>query len=139
MHDATLLEILTENKIVAVVGLSPKPDRASHRVAQYLQRMGYRIIPVNPGFDEILGERSYARLEDIPQKVDIVDVFRKSEDTPPVAESAVRIGARVLWLQLGIANEVAASIAQTGGLTVVQDRCIKIEHERLLGQGGEPE
>ncbi len=139
MHDATLLEILTENKIVAVVGLSPKPDRASHRVAQYLQRMGYRIIPVNPGFDEILGEKSYARLEDIPQKVDIVDVFRKSEDTPPVAESAVRIGARVLWLQLGIANEVAASIAQTGGLTVVQDRCIKIEHERLLGQGGEPE
>lgn len=135
MHDETLMNILSQNHVIAVVGMSPKPDRASHRVALYLRDHGYRIIPVNPGFKEILGETCYPDLESIPanEKVDIVDVFRKSEDTPPIAESAVRIGARVLWLQLGIANEVAASIAESGGLIVVQDRCMKIEHERLIG------
>ena len=107
----------------------------SHRVALYLRDHGYRIIPVNPGFNQILGETCYPDLESIPgtEKVGIVDVFRKPDDTPPIAESAVRIGARVLWLQLGIVNEVAASIAESGGLVVVQDRCMKIEHERLIG------
>ena len=135
MNDEALMNILTQNHVIAVVGMSPKPERASHRVALYLRDHGYRIIPVNPGFNEILGETCYPDLESIPQteKVDIVDVFRKPDDTPPVAESAVRIGARVLWLQLGIVNEVAASIAESGGLVVVQDRCMKIEHERLIG------
>ncbi len=125
-------EILKTSRTIAVVGLSPKEDRASHEVAAYMQKHGYRIIPVHPQATEILGEKVYARLEDIPESVDIVDVFRKSDDTPPVAESAVRIGARVLWLQLGIANEVAASIAEAGGLQVVQDRCIKIEHAKRM-------
>jgi predicted CoA-binding protein len=135
MNDEALMNILTQNHVIAVVGMSPKPERASHRVALYLRDHGYRIIPVNPGFNEILGETCYPDLESIPEteKVDIVDVFRKPDDTPPVAESAVRIGARVLWLQLGIVNEVAASIAESGGLVVVQDRCMKIEHERLIG------
>ncbi len=126
-------EILKTSRTIAVVGLSPKEDRASHEVAAYMQKHGYRIIPVHPQATEILGEKVYARLEDIPESVDIVDVFRKSDDTPPVAESAVRIGAKVLWLQLGIANEVAASIAEAGGLQVVQDRCIKIEHAKRMG------
>ena len=125
-------EILKTSRTIAVVGLSPKEDRASHEVAAYMQKHGYRIIPVHPQATEILGEKVYARLEDIPESVDIVDVFRKSDDTPPVAESAVRIGAKVLWLQLGIANEVAASIAEAGGLQVVQDRCIKIEHAKRM-------
>ena len=125
-------EILKTSRTIAVVGLSPKEDRASHQVAAYMKQHGYRIIPVHPQAAEILGEKVYARLEDIPEAVDIVDVFRKSDDTPPVAESAVRIGAKVLWLQLGIANEVAASIAQAGGLKVVQDRCIKIEHAERM-------
>lgn len=128
-----ITEILKTSRTIAVVGLSPKADRASHEVAAYLQRHGYRIIPVHPQATEILGEKVYARLEDIPEAVDIVDVFRKPDDTPPVAESAVRIGAKVLWLQLGIANEVAASIALAGGLKVVQDRCIKIEHAERMG------
>jgi hypothetical protein len=133
MNQDSIDEILSESRTIAVVGLSPKPERASHEVAQYLQNHGYRIIPVHPSADTILGEKVYARLEDIPEPVDIVDVFRRAEDTPPVAESAVRIGAKTLWLQLGIINEVAASIAAAGGLNVVQDRCIKIEHQRQMG------
>lgn len=133
MSEPDIDRILSESRTIAVVGLSPKPDRASYHVAQYLQGHGYRIIPVHPQADTILGEKVYARLEDIPDPVDIVDVFRRSDDTPPVAESAVRIGAKTLWLQLGISNEVAASIAAAGGLRVVQDRCIKIEHEGRMG------
>lgn len=118
--------------IVAVVGLSPRPERASYQVAQFLQQQGWRIVPVNPGVDRVLNEISYARLEDIPATipVDIVDVFRRAEDTPAIAHSAVAIGARVLWLQLGIISEEAAQIARSGGLAVVMDRCIKIELER---------
>lgn len=132
MTDDQTQEILRRYHTIAVVGLSPKPERASYQVAQYLQDHGYRIIPVYPRAGKILGETVYARLEDIPFPIDIVDVFRKAEDTPAVAESAVRIGAKVLWLQLGIASEVARSIAETGGLGVIEDRCMKIEHERLL-------
>lgn len=126
--------ILKESHTIAVVGLSPKEDRASYRVAQYMQSHGYRIIPVHPQAEEILGEKVFARLEDIQEPVDIVDVFRKAEDTPPVAESAVRIGAKTLWLQLGIANEVAEAIAGSGGLQYVEDHCLKIEHERWKGE-----
>lgn len=133
VSDAEVQDILLNSHTVAVVGLSPKPDRASHQVAQYLQEHGYRIIPVHPGAETILGERVYQRLEDIPEPVDIVDVFRKADDTPPVAESAVRIGAKCLWLQLGIVNEVAEAIARAAGLAFVQNRCIKIEHGKGIG------
>lgn len=127
----SISRILTENHNVAVVGLSSKPNRDSFQVAQYLQEHGYRILPVNPMETEVLGEKAYPRLEEIPSDipVHIVDVFRRAEDTPAIAKSAVERGARVLWLQLGIVNEQAREIAQSGGLHVVMDRCIKIELE----------
>ncbi len=133
MSEARIDELLKSSRTIAVVGLSPKPERDSYRVAQYMQDHGYRIIPVYPRGETILGEKVYARLEDIPEPVDVVDVFRKAEDTPPVAESAVRIGAKALWLQLGIENEVAEAIAVAGGLEFVQNKCMKIEHQRRLG------
>ncbi len=126
-------DILEQSRTIAVVGLSPKPERASYKVAAYMQSQGYRIIPVYPREDKILGETVYRRLEDIPQAVDIVDVFRNSDDTPPVAESSVRIGAKCLWLQLGIQNDVSQGIAEAGGLEYVENRCIKIEHEMRMG------
>lgn len=129
MSDQAVRQILSEAKTVAVVGLSPKPTRDSHLVAQYLQNHGYRIIPVYPREETILGEQVYRRLEDIPEPPDIVDVFRKSEETPAIAEAAVRIGAKLLWLQLGVENEVARSIAEAGGLSVVENQCIKVEHQ----------
>lgn len=123
-------ELLADTKTVAVVGCSPKPERDSHRVAAYLQGVGYRMIPVNPGHDEILGERCYPSLADIPGEliIDIVDVFRRSEAVPPIAEAAIERGARALWLQLGVRSPVAERRAAEAGLTVVSDRCIKIEH-----------
>lgn len=130
-----LKELLERSNTIAVVGLSDKPDRTSYMVAEAMQAKGYRIIPVNPNAETILGEKCYAALADIPEPVDIVNVFRRSEHTPPVAEEAVAIGAKALWLQLGIANEEAASIAHEGGLFVVMDRCIKVEDSILLPQG----
>lgn len=130
-----LKELLEHSNTIAVVGLSDKLDRTSYMVSQAMQAKGYRIIPVNPNAETILGEKCYATLRDIPEPVDIVNVFRRSEHTPPVAEEAVAIGAKSLWLQLGIANEEAASIAQDGGLFVVMDRCIKVEDSILLPQG----
>jgi Predicted CoA-binding protein len=130
-----LKELLERSNTIAVVGLSDKPDRTSYLVSQAMQAKGYRIIPVNPNADTILGEKSYATLRDIPEPVDIVNVFRRSEHTPPVAEEAVAIGAKALWLQLGIANEETAAIAQEGGLFVVMDRCIKVEDSILLPHG----
>ncbi|RAP78694.1 CoA-binding protein [Paenibacillus montanisoli] len=128
--------ILEESTVVAVVGLSDKPDRTSYMVSQAMQAKGYRIIPVNPaGADTILGEKNYASLKDIPFPVDIVNVFRRSEHTPPVAEEAAAIGAKTLWLQLGIANDEAAAIAQAGGVQVIMDRCIKVEDSILLPNG----
>ncbi len=134
MSQANIPEILEQSRTIAVVGLSPNPDRPSHDVARYLKQQGYRVIPVHPQADEILGEKVYRRLEDIPESIDIVDVFRRAEDTPSVAEAAVRVGARTLWLQLGIENDVAEAIASAGGLNVVQNRCLKIEHRRLMGE-----
>ncbi|UUZ86776.1 CoA-binding protein [Paenibacillus sp. P26] len=129
-------EILKAAGTVAVVGLSDKPDRVSHMVAEAMQKKGYRIIPVNPTVEgTILGETCYASLSDIPEPVDIVNVFRRSEQTVPVAEEAVKIKAKVLWPQLGIYNEEAASIAEAGGLEVIMDRCIKVEDSILLPGG----
>lgn len=127
--------ILEKSMTVAVVGLSDKPDRVSYMVSEAMQAKGYTIIPVNPNADMILGQKSYASLKDIPVPVDIVNVFRRSEHTPPVAEEAVAIGAKTLWLQLGISNEEAAAIAAAGGLEVIMDRCIKVEDSILLPGG----
>lgn len=120
-------EILESAGNIAVVGLSDKPERTSHMVAQAMQARGYRIIPVNPNATEILGEKCYPSLSAIPEPVHIVDVFRRSEEVLPIAEEAVKIGAKVFWLQTGIVNEEAAKTAAEGGLEVVMDRCIKVE------------
>jgi predicted CoA-binding protein len=124
-------EILTQYKTIAVVGLSPNRMRPSHGVSQYMQSQGYRIIPVNPGHAEILGETAYRTLEDIPEPVEIVNVFRRSEEVGPVVDSAIAIGAKAVWLQEGIRNDVAAARAAAAGLAVVQDRCILKEHMHL--------
>lgn len=128
-------EILEQAGNIAVVGLSDKSDRTSYMVAAAMQQKGYRIIPVNPSVQgEILGEKVYASLSDIPEPIDIVNVFRRSEHTPEVAREAVQIGAKVLWLQQGIVSEEAGSIAAEGGLIVIMDRCIKVEDSILLGK-----
>jgi predicted CoA-binding protein len=129
--DAELKDLLTHARTIAMVGASSNPDRASHGIMLQLQGVGYRVIPVNPKEPEILGERAYASLSDIPEPVDIVDVFRRSEDTPPIADEAVKIGAKALWLQPGISNEDAAARAKAGGLMVVMDACISVAHVTL--------
>jgi hypothetical protein len=125
--------VLSGTKTIAMVGLSPKKQRPSNFVASYMKYEGYRIIPVNPMVDEILGEKSYPDLLSIPDPVDMVDVFRSPKDCPPIAEQAVAIGAKALWLQLRIISLEAAEIAEAGGLQVVMDRCIKMEHGRYNG------
>ncbi len=129
----SLRRILRDNKVIAVVGLSADWFRPSYFAAKYMQEHGYRIIPVNPKYPQILGEKCYASLRDIPDKVGIVDVFRKTADVGPVADDAIAIGARVLWQQLGVKNEAAAAKARAAGLEAVMDRCVKIEHGRLFG------
>jgi len=129
----TLRQVLQNHRTIAVVGLSADWFRPSYFAAKYMQEHGYRIIPVNPKYTEILGEACYPSLKDIPHAVDIVDVFRKPADTPAIAQEAVDIGAKVFWLQLGVINEDAQAVAQDAGLTVVVDRCVKIEHARLFG------
>jgi hypothetical protein len=128
-----LRRILKTCPTIAVVGLSAEWHRPSYFAAKYMQQHGYRIVPVNPKYPEILGERSYARLEDIPFPVDIVDVFRREADVPPIARSAAAIGAKCLWQQLGVRSAEAEAIARDAGLDTVQDRCVKIEHARLFG------
>lgn len=130
---ASLRRILKENHTIAVVGLSANWYRPSYFAAKYLQQHGYRIIPVNPAYSEVLDERCYPNLLDVPEPIDIVDCFRKAEDILPLAEQAIQIKAKVLWLQLGVINEQAAQLARHAGLEVVMDRCIKIEHARLFG------
>jgi len=129
----TLRSILKECKTIAVVGLSANWYRPSFFAAKYLQEHGYRIIPVNPAYSDILGEKCYASLKDVPEKIDMVDCFRKSTEIEPIADDAIAIGARVLWMQLGVMNAKAADKARKAGLQVVQDRCVKIEHGRLFG------
>lgn len=133
-----LRRIYAETKTIAVVGASSDPAKPAHSIPRYLQSQGYRIIPVNPRGGELFGERVYARLSDIPEPVDVVDVFRPAEETPAIAREAVAIGAKVLWLQLGIASEEAERIATEGGLKVVMDRCMGATH-RLLKLGPGPE
>jgi uncharacterized protein len=123
-------ELLRVAKTIAVVGLSANPARPSHEVAAYLQRVGYRIIPVNPNEREVLGEKAYARLEDVPEKVDIVDIFRRPEEAASVVESAIGIGAKVVWMQLGIEDGVAAEKARSRGLAVIEDACLLVEDKR---------
>ena len=123
--------IVKEARTVAVVGLSSNPEKASNEVGAYLKEQGYRIIPVNPNEEEVLGEHSYETVEQIPEQVDVVDVFLPPEKTPEIAEDAVQAGAKVLWLQLGITNPDARRIAEEGGLTYVEDRCMRQTHEGL--------
>ena len=129
----TLRRILKDNHTIAVVGLSADWFRPSYFAAKYMQEHGFRIIPVNPKYTEILGERCYPDLKSIPEKIDIVDVFRKSEDCAQIARDALAIGAKVLWLQIGVMNDEARQIADTAGLDFVQNRCVKIEYARLFG------
>jgi len=130
--DEEIKQVLENNKVVAVVGLSPKPDRASHQVAQYLQEHGYQIVPVRPKADEILGEKAFANLRDIPFPVDIVDIFRQVEAIPGIVDEAIAIGAKVVWMQLGLAENQSACRAREAGLQVVMNKCMKIEHSRYL-------
>jgi uncharacterized protein len=131
MHDTEMKKLLDTTRTIAVVGLSEKPDRPSHHVSAYMQAQGYRIIPVNPSVVSILGERSYPTLRDIPERVDMVDVFRRSDAVPEIVQEAIAIGAKSIWLQEGVVHEAAASDAQDAGLAVVMDRCILKEHMRL--------
>jgi len=129
----TLRRVLRDSRTLAIVGLSADWFRPSNFAAKYMQEHGYRVIPVNPKYAQILGEKCYPDLRSIPEPVDLVDVFRKPADCLPIAEDAVAIGAKVLWLQIGVINEAARQLAEAAGLTVIMDRCVKIEYARLFG------
>lgn len=129
----TLRRILTENRTIAVVGLSAKWHRPSYFAAKYLLDHGYRVIPVNPGHETILGQTSYPSVSAIPEAVDVVDIFRRPEDVPPIVDEAIAVGARAVWMQIGVVHEDAARRARDAGLDVVMDRCMKIEYARLFG------
>lgn len=128
-------KILSSGRTVVVVGLSSKPDRPSYKAASYLKEQGYKIIPVNPAEKEILGELCYPDLASIPESVDVVEVFRRSEEVPPIVEEAIRIGAKAVWMQEGVINEEAAARAREAGLMVVMDKCMRKEHLKLHGRG----
>lgn len=130
---AGLRRILMQNRTIAVVGLSASWHRPSYFAAKYMLEHGYTVIPVNPAYEEVLGQACYPSLRDVPLKVDMVDCFRRSEDIPAIADEAIGIGARVLWMQLGVINPAAARKAEAAGLEVVMDRCVKIEYARLFG------
>lgn len=134
---STLLSIFKGTRTIAVVGLSPKPERDSHHVAEYLQQQGYRIVPINPMVTEVLGERAWPSLTDAAKHhtIDLVDVFRESAAVPAIADEAIAIGAKALWLQLGVTHDAALAKAQAAGLMVVQDRCTLVEHQSLKDQG----
>jgi predicted CoA-binding protein len=125
-----IFDILTKYKRIAVVGLSSNPARPSHGVSEYMQSVGYQIIPVNPNETDVLGEPSYERLQDVPQKIEIVDIFRRPEEVPPVVDAAIAVGAKVVWMQLGVESQAAAKKAQAAGLAVVMDACLLIEHKK---------
>ena len=132
-NDKEMKEILLSTKTIASVGVSSNPEKESYDVAAYLKEQGYRVIPVNPTATEILGEKAYPSLSDIPDKADVVQVFRKPDDVPPVVEEAIQIGAKVVWMQAGIVNEEAAKMAREAGLQVVMDACMRATHRRLIG------
>jgi predicted CoA-binding protein len=125
-----IFDILTKYKRIAVVGLSSNPARPSYGVSEYMQSAGYQIVPVNPNETDVLGEPSYASLEDVPQKIEIVDIFRRPGEVAPVVDAAIRAGAKVVWMQLGITSEAAAEKARAAGITVVMDACLLIEHKK---------
>ena len=131
------LPIFERTQTIAIVGLSPKPERDSHHVAQYLQAQGFRIVPINPAVDEVLGERSWPSLTEAAKhhRIDLVDVFRDSAAVPPIADEAIAIGAQALWLQIGVRHDAALAKAQAAGLAVVQDHCTLVEHQRLRAEG----
>lgn len=131
--DQRLRELLEQAKTIAVVGLSDDPSRASFGVSRYMQRSGYRILPVNPNITEVHGERAYASLADLPEQPDVVNVFRRSEHLRGLAKPLIESGAKLVWTQLGVRDDAVAQELETGGLAVVQDRCLMIEHLRLLG------
>lgn len=131
----TIEQLLKESKVVAVVGLSPNPARDSNRIARYLKAQGYRVIPVNPNAEEVLGERCYPSLAAVPETIDLVDIFRRSEDVPPIVDDAIAAGAKVVWMQLGIVNQESAQKAADAGLDVIMDKCTMVEHRLLRNQG----
>jgi len=131
--DQTLKDILLSTKTIASVGLSSNSEKVSYGVGAYLLEQGYQVVPVNPTADEILGEKTYSDLESVPGEIDVVQVFRRPEDVPPVVDAAIKAGAKVVWMQLGIVNEEAAQTARDAGLQVVMDRCMRVEHIRLIG------
>lgn len=134
MNDDNIMKaILLSAKTIASVGVSSNPMKESYSIVQYLQYQGYRVIPVNPTAEEILGEKSYPDLESVPEKIDVVQVFRRPEDVPPVVEDAIKVGANVVWMQEGIVNEEAAQKARDAGLQVVMDACMRATHRRLIG------
>lgn len=137
MHADPYLPIFERTQTIAIVGLSPKPERDSHHVAQYLQSQGFRIVPINPAAPEVLGERSWPSLTEAAKhhRIDLVDVFRDSAAVPPIADEAIAIGAQALWLQIGVRHDAALAKAQAAGLAVVQDHCTLVEHQRLRAEG----
>lgn len=133
-HDPeTIRQLLADTRTIAVVGLSDKPDRDSYRVAAYLQRNGYRIIPVNPHISEVLGEKSYGTLKEVPEPIDLVDIFRRPEAVPPIVAEAIEVGAKAVWMQIGVIHPQAAEQARDAGLQVVMNRCIMVDHLQLIG------
>jgi len=132
--DQMMKDILLSARTIASVGLSSNPGKESYGIVHYLKSQGYRVIPVNPTADQILGEKSYPDLESIPEKIDVVQVFRKPEDVPPVVESAIKVGAKTVWMQEGIVNEEAAQKAREAGMQVVMDACMRATHRRLIGE-----
>ncbi len=133
-NDQMMKDILLSAKTIASVGLSSNPEKESYWIVKYLKDQGYRIIPVNPTADEILGEKAYPDLESVPEKIDVVQVFRKPEDVPPVVDSAIKVGAKAVWMQEGIVHEEAAQKAREAGLQVVMDACMRVTHRRLIGE-----
>jgi predicted CoA-binding protein len=132
LDDESIRRILERSKTIAVVGLSARENNPAHSVPAYLQSQGYRIIPVNPNYETLLGEKSYSSLRDVPEPVDVVQIFRKSEYIPPIVDEAIQIGADVVWMQEGIINESAAQVAREAGLEVVMDTCMRVMHKRLM-------
>lgn len=132
-NDQMMKDILLSARTIASVGLSSNTEKESYWIVSYLKEQGYRMIPVNPTADEILGEKTYPDLESVPEKIDVVQVFRRPEDVPPVVDSAIKVGAKVVWMQEGIVNEEAAQKAREAGLQVVMDACMRVTHRRLIG------
>ncbi len=132
--DEEIVDILKSSKTIAIVGISQKQERDSYMVAKYLKEHGYKIIPVNPRYEEVLGEKCYPDLKSVPEKIDVVDIFRKPEAIPPIVDEAIEVGAKAVWMQLGLAHNASAKKARDVGVKVVMNKCIKVEHQKLVSQ-----